>query len=130
MNSLQLDLPKMTLGEGMHEGPTWDTPPGTPLSSPPGLATDRQGLAGVLAGHVLHSHGEVAHGALAATEVKAVWVDVQQVPAGTGGHQRDRRGWTAGTILAWDTGGQWPCRWGTEGGVWREQLGAPGGRCH
>lgn len=60
--------------------------PGTPR--PPllglGLATDRQGLAGVLACHVLHSHGEVAHGALAAAEVEAVRVHIEQVPAGTG----------------------------------------------
>lgn len=83
-------------------------PPGTPLPPPsphPGTATDRQGLAGVLARHVLYSHGEVAHGALAATEVKAVWVHVQQVPAGAGGHQRDRRGWAPGISQAWDTGG-------------------------
>lgn len=58
--------------------------PGTPRPPLPGPATDRQGLAGVFARHVLHSHGQVAHGALAAAEVEAVWVHVEQVPVGTG----------------------------------------------
>lgn len=59
-------------------------PPGTPYPPLPGPATDRQGLAGVLARHVLHSHSEVAHGALAAAEVEAMWVYIEQVPVGTG----------------------------------------------
>lgn len=57
---------------------------GTPCPPTPGPATDRQGLAGVLACHVLHSHGEVSHGALATAEVEAVRVHVQQVPEGEG----------------------------------------------
>ena len=85
------------------------TPPGTPHPPLWGPGTDRQGLAGVLARHVLHSHGEVAHGALAAAEVEAMRVHVEQVPVGTGwgtseGHQRDRRGWATGLSLAWDMG--------------------------
>lgn len=79
MNSLQLDLPKMTWGSGGMRGP-----PGTPHPPAPGPATDRQGLAGVLACHVLHSHSEVSHGALAAAEVEAVRVHIEQVPVGTG----------------------------------------------
>lgn len=76
-------------------------PPGRAHPPPPGPATDRQGLAGVLACHVLHSHSEVAHGALATAEVEAVWVHVQQVPAEMGGlRERDRRGWATGTSLA------------------------------
>lgn len=63
-------------------------PPGRAHPPPPGPATDRQGLAGVLACHVLHSHSEVAHGALATAEVEAVWVHVQQVPAEMGGCMR------------------------------------------
>lgn len=79
-----------------------------PCPLPLGPATDRQGLAGVLACHVLHSHGEVAHGALAAAEVEAVWVHVQQAPAGAGAcpRQRDR-----------EPGGQWPPHRDTEGWV-------------
>lgn len=79
MNSLQLDLPKMTWGSRAVR-----TPPGPPHPPLPGPATDRQGLAGVLARHVLHSHGEVAHRALAAAEVEALRVHVEQVPVGTG----------------------------------------------
>lgn len=79
-----------------------------PPSTSPGPAADRQGLAGVLACHVLHSHSEVAHGALAAAEVEAVWVHEQQAPAGAGAwpRQRDR-----------EPGGQWPPHRDTEGWV-------------
>lgn len=106
MNSLQLDFPKMTWGSGDVSSPL-----GTHRPPPPsGLATDRQRLAGVLARHVLHSHGEVAHGALAAAEVEAVWVHVQQVPAGAGERHRDRET----GLLEWRDG---PCGWGTEGRV-------------
>lgn len=87
-------------------GPPWDTPPEDRPSppSPPLAVTDRQGLAGVLARHVLHAYSEVAHGALTAAEVQAMWVHVQQVPMGAegGGHQRNRWGWETG---GWRGGG-------------------------
>lgn len=90
--------------------------PWTPHPPLLGPATDRQGLAGVLACHILHSHSEVAHGALAAAEVEAMRVHIEQVPVrtGEGERQRDKRGWATGTKPAWDIG-QWPHGRGTKG---------------
>lgn len=53
-----------------------------PIPFPPGQGhcTDRQGLALVLACHVLDPHGQVAHRALATAEIEAVWVYEEQVP--------------------------------------------------
>lgn len=83
MNSLQLDLPKMTWGSrGMRDLRGWPVP-----AASGGAGTDRQGLAGVLSRHVLEAHGEVAHGALAAAEVEAVRVHVEQVPGERGSAQ-------------------------------------------
>lgn len=64
----------------------------SPPSPPPGqgTATDRQGLAGVLARHELDADDEVAHRALAAAEIEAVRVHVQQVPGDS--EQRGERG--------------------------------------
>lgn len=81
MNSLQLDFPKMTCGR-------WDmrdslgTCYACPIPFPPGQGhcTDRQGLALVLACHVLDPHGQVAHRALATAEIEAVRVYEEQVP--------------------------------------------------
>ena len=52
--------------------------------------THRHGQAGVLPGHELNLHRNVAHWSLSTVEVQALWVHIQQVPE-RGDRQTDRR---------------------------------------